>query len=81
MAKDVVIPKGMEAYYNDFHFAPSIRLPSASKIPRRYGSYKLPRPATCHQGETGGGGTSGPSTHGPSPSSLTAATPNLTGPT
>ncbi len=50
MAKDVVIPKGMEAYYNDFHFAPSIRLPSASKIPRRYGSYKLPRPATCSSG-------------------------------
>ena len=25
MAKDVVIPKGMEAYYNDFHFAPAIK--------------------------------------------------------
>ena len=25
MAKDVVIPKGMEAYYNDFHFAPAVK--------------------------------------------------------
>ena len=25
MAKDAVIPKGMEAYYNDFHFAPAIK--------------------------------------------------------
>ena len=37
-----------------------------------------PPDATCHQELSGG---SGPSTHGPSPSSLTAATPNLTGPT
>ncbi len=25
MAKEVVIPKGMEAYYNDFHFAPAVK--------------------------------------------------------
>lgn len=25
MAKDVVIPKGMEAYYNDYHFAPAVK--------------------------------------------------------
>jgi len=25
MAKDVVIPKGMETYYNNFHFAPAVK--------------------------------------------------------
>ena len=25
MAKDVVIPKGMEAYYNDYHFASAVK--------------------------------------------------------
>ena len=25
MAKDVVIPKGMEAYYNDYHFGPAVK--------------------------------------------------------
>lgn len=25
MPKDVVIPKGMEAYYNDYHFSPAVK--------------------------------------------------------
>ena len=40
-----------------------------------------PPDATCHQELSVSDGGSGPSSHGPSPSSLTAATPNLTGPT